>query len=164
MNFETFYDLEYEKIFRAASLFAGSPDAGSEATQEAFARAFARWRRLQSQPWVGGWVMSTALNLCRRQAAHDRRMSPLPKTDVSSPLTPPEPARVDIQQALAKLPPRGREATVLYYLGDIPVAEVAQLMDISEGAVKTHLSRSRKHLNALLRIDPEPKEEDTRER
>jgi DNA-directed RNA polymerase specialized sigma24 family protein len=37
-------------------------------------------------------------------------------------------------------------------------------MDISEGAVKTHLSRSRKHLNALLRIDPEPKEEDTRER
>ncbi|MBA3292055.1 MAG: hypothetical protein H0U17_11275 [Actinobacteria bacterium] len=64
-NFDGFCKSEYASVYRAAFAFTGDKDAALDATQEAFSRAFARWARLSREPWAGGWVMTTALNLCR---------------------------------------------------------------------------------------------------
>jgi RNA polymerase sigma-70 factor (ECF subfamily) len=44
------------------------------------------------------------------------------------------------------LPDQQRRAVVLHYVGDLSVADVADVMECSEGTVKTHLSRARTHL------------------
>jgi DNA-directed RNA polymerase specialized sigma24 family protein len=64
-NFDGFCKSEYASVYRAAFAFTGDKDSALDATQEAFSRAFARWARLSREPWAGGWVMTTALNLCR---------------------------------------------------------------------------------------------------
>jgi RNA polymerase sigma-70 factor (ECF subfamily) len=46
---------------------------------------------------------------------------------------------VALRAALPKLPPRARAAVVLHYLGGLPVAEVARVMNISENTTKGHL-------------------------
>jgi RNA polymerase sigma factor (sigma-70 family) len=58
--------------------------------------------------------------------------------------------RIDVLRALAALPRRQREATVLrYYLG-MDVAEVASALGVHEGTAKTTLFRARQALAAAL--------------
>jgi RNA polymerase sigma-70 factor, ECF subfamily len=150
LEFEDFYLREYQQVFRATYLLVGSREGAQDATQEAFKRAFVRWGRLRKQPWVGGWVMTTALNLCKRQLQDaNRDLSPASKRPdlISAPSV-----RVDVVNALRKLPHRQQQATVLYYVGDLPLPVIADLMGITEGAVKAHLAHARKSLRELLEV------------
>jgi RNA polymerase sigma-70 factor (ECF subfamily) len=63
--FERFYTNEAKAVFTAVYLMCRDRQLAEDATQEAFARAFERWDRLERQPWAAGWVMTTALN-CRQ--------------------------------------------------------------------------------------------------
>ena len=145
LDFDTFCRAEYGAVYAAARSFAHDEELARDVTQEAFARAYARWRRLGRHPWAGGWVMTTALNLCRRELR--RRPSPAPARSGAQPA--PD-IRLDVAAALRELPLRQRQAVVLHYIGDLPVSAVAELMKTSEGTVKAHLSRGREALGARL--------------
>jgi len=64
--FRRLYEAEGPSVFQAVYLLCRDRAVAEDATQEAFARALERWGRLGDQAWVGGWVMSTALNVARR--------------------------------------------------------------------------------------------------
>lgn len=147
MDFESFYAAEYKTIFRATLAFSGDREAALDATQEAFSRAYARWRRLHSKEWAGGWTMTTALNLCRGKRSP--KLTATSDTHQAQEVLDVD-AGIDVSAALRKLPSRQREAILLYYLADLSVASVARLMSLSEGTVKTHLSRGREALAPLL--------------
>ena len=149
-RFEDFYRAEYPQVMKATLLMVGDVDRALDATQEAFTRAFARWFRLKNHPWAGGWVMTTALNICRKAPrSPDMRFLPLSTVDV---LTSPSVDRVAVQSALRKLAPRRREAAILYYWGDLSTAAIAELMGLSEGAVRAHLSFARNELRKHLEV------------
>ena len=143
-TFEDFYAAEYPKVYRASLAFCGDREVALDSTQEAFARAYARWNRLGKETWSGGWTTTTSLNLCRRAMRKRPRPDNVEVTD-GSPGT-----RVDVSRALGELPERQREAVVLFYIGDNPLAVVADLMHLSEGAVKSHLARARSTLKQQL--------------
>jgi RNA polymerase sigma-70 factor (ECF subfamily) len=144
-NFDGFCRAEYAGIFRAAFASTDEREAALDATQEAFSRAFARWDRLSREPWAGGWVMTTALNLCRGS-----RPRPAVVAELESRATADLDLHVDLESALRTLPLRQRQALLLHYLADLPVAAVAHLMEASEGTVKTHLARGRQSLSRVL--------------
>jgi RNA polymerase sigma-70 factor (ECF subfamily) len=151
-DFRDFYRSEYPSIFRATWLATGDRDAAFDATQEAFKRAFVRWRRLRKHEWAGGWVMTTALNLCKdsarrtRRERQERRLEPASGDIARSSAT----VRLDVAAALRKLPSRQRTALTLFYIGDLPLPAIAGLMEISEGTVKAHLAQGRAALRKLL--------------
>ena len=146
LTFEDFYAAEFARVLNSAFAFSGDRDAATDATQEAFARAFARWRRLSRQEWVGGWVTTTALNVLRRRYRDEAR-SPVRIDDRTSHDMH---GRVDLLRALRALPVRQREAAVLFYVADLPLHAVAQVMGLSDGAVKSHLARAREGLRVGL--------------
>ena len=147
-SFVGFYTAHFERVFRAAALFCGHADVARDSAQEAFVRAFERWRRLEGEPWNEGWVMTTAFNLCRRslrrrdEAFEEHVSQPSPERDSID--------RLDLSQALIRLPIRQRQTMVLYYYGDLSIDDVARLLDISTGSVKTHLARGRSALASSL--------------
>lgn len=146
LRFEDFYATESKRVFDSAFAFCGNRDQAAEATQEAFARAYTRWRRLQRQDWAGAWVTTTALNVIRR-SFRDKRRQVLPD---AKPQTAEPSQRLDLLTALRRLPDRQRQAAVLYYIADLPITVVAETMDVSEGAVKSHLFKAREALRAQL--------------
>lgn len=149
-SFETFYRAEFSRVFAAVCAMSGARDMAMDSAQEAFTRAYARWGRLSGEPWAAGWVMTTALNQLRRQlkrsqreqrhATVARRMESDPSHEDSS----------NVVEILKQLPARQQEAAVLFYFADQSVTSIAAAMGISEGSVKTHLSRARAQLRRLL--------------
>lgn len=152
MTFDDFYRSEYRSVFGAAYLATGDRDAAFDVTQEAFKRAFVRWARLQNEPWVGGWVMRTALNLCKRRGKHIHRQTPVAEPVPREASVVPAAERVDVVAALRRLPERQRHVTILFYWGDLPLQAIADLMGIAEGTVKAHLAQARTSLRAHLAV------------
>lgn len=147
LSFEDFYEREHDRVFRAVMAFCGDREVAKDATQEGFARAYGRWRRLRNKNWATGWVMTTAMNHSRRTL----RRKPIPQVqNAESPA--PSGDRVDLVRALVLLPQRQRQAVILFHIADQPIAVVAELMGISDGAVKTHLDRARKSLRTPLEV------------
>ena len=120
--------------------------------QEAVARAWERSERGADIASLTAWVTTVSLNLARsrlRRVAAERRARARLGTGDRSPNQSPE-DRVHVTRALAALPRRQREATVLrYYLG-MDVKEVADVLGMSEGTAKTTLFRARRALSEVL--------------
>jgi RNA polymerase sigma-70 factor (ECF subfamily) len=146
-TFDDFYRSEFTRVYRAAWLLARHDEDALDATQEAFGRAYARWRRLSRHEWATGWVITTALNILKRR--------PGPASGPHGPSSParePTPDAIDLQRALQRLPRRQREAVVLFYVGDLTIHVAADLMGVSDGTVKAHLAQGRAALRQLLEV------------
>jgi RNA polymerase sigma-70 factor (ECF subfamily) len=153
-----FLQTSYPRLVAAVALVAGSRDAAEDAVQEALARAWERagTEQIRSLP---AWVTRVSLNLSRsrwrrlraeaKAAEHLRANSEHLQAD----------PRPDVEQALARLSRRQREVTVLRYYLAMDVSEIAGVLDVSEGTVKTQLFRARRALAELL-DDGEPEEVD----
>jgi len=135
----------------AVALVSGSRAAAEDSVQEALARAWERSERGERIEHLGAWVMKVALNLVRsglrrlrvERAARERLAA-------RGPVEPSVDSGVDLARALAALPRRQREATVLRYYLDLDVREVARVLGIHEGTAKTTLFRARQALAAVL--------------
>ena len=143
-GFERFYETEAASVFRAVYLLCRDRALAEDATQEAFTRALERWARLRTQPWAGGWVTTTALNVARRGMRRARLLRPEASDDPNVEET------IDLWARVKDLPRRQQEAVVLHYRMGLSVEEVAHVMDCREGTVRTHLARAREGLRAAL--------------
>jgi RNA polymerase sigma factor (sigma-70 family) len=147
------YHASYRRL--VAQVYAFTTDLGEaqEAVQEAFARALARRGGLAGVDVPEAWLRTVAVNIVkrrwRRKQLLDRillRERPLTRVLQEAP----EPDRADLREALASIPRTYREVIVLHYLADLPVDEVAAILEVPVGTVKSRLSRGREALKGLL--------------
>ena len=145
-TFESFYVANYHRVVAVAVALSGDRGEAEDFAQEAFSAAHGRWAELQEFDRPGAWVRRVAAN--KAISGHRRRQS---ETKGLRLLGAPRPSglpygtelRAEMWAAVRRLPDRQAQAVVLYYFGDRSVAAVAELMGLSEGAVKSHLSRAR---------------------
>ena len=122
--------------------------------QEALARAWERAERGEQIRSPEAWVRTVAVNLIRsgfrRLGAERRARQALAVAERYRPASDAADERVDVARALAGLPRRQREATVLRYYLALSVEEIAATLGVSEGAAKTTLFRARQVLAETL--------------
>jgi RNA polymerase sigma-70 factor (ECF subfamily) len=145
-DFGDFYASFFAKVERAARAFCGDAEVAYESTQEAFARAFARWWRVRRRDVPEAWVTTTALNLTKKHFRDRSRVVQAQHRDAPGATG----ERLDVLAALRSLPERQRVAVVLHYIVDLPVHSTAEAMGISDGAVKAHLHKARNALRSPL--------------
>ena len=150
-SFEEFYAATVDRLLGHLFLVTGDLHAAEEIVQEAFTRAAMRWPRLRSYDVPEAWVRRVAMNLAadrarslRRQTRALMRLGPPPAVPSVSVET------LALVEALRTLPVRQRQAVVLHYLADLPVAEIAQALAVPSGTVKSLLARGRRALAAKL--------------
>jgi RNA polymerase sigma-70 factor (ECF subfamily) len=137
-----------------AALLTLDRAAAEDLLQEALVRTFAHERDLRDLPSAEAYVRAAIRNVfldgLRRERVR-RTRAPLFAVQAARP-APDETATtgLDVRAALASLPARERACVVLRYMDDLPVAEIARSLRISDGAVKRYLSDATRTLRAVL--------------
>jgi RNA polymerase sigma-70 factor (ECF subfamily) len=139
------------KLFRMAAAMLKDAGRAEEVTQDIFLKV---WRALPSydgRALVSTWMYTIARNTCLSaiRAESYRRTEPL--ESVAEPVSPAAPGGdVDWMRLLARLPDVQRQVVTLYYFEDRDVREVARLLGLAVGTVKSHLYRARQALAGML--------------
>lgn len=137
----------YDALVRFGTAITGSHEKAEDAVQDAFARLFARPRRLRDRDAADAYLRSIVLNAARSAARRPLlHRPPRPDADVAASVV----ARRDIVAALQALPRREREAVALRYLLDLSERETALALRVSVGSVKGYTSRGLARLADVL--------------
>jgi RNA polymerase sigma-70 factor, ECF subfamily len=151
-SFDELYAAHYASLTVQLYLYFGDRQAAQDVVQEAFCRAYARWRTVSRYDDPVAWVRRVAWNLAlsrwRRTRTVLRYLSRQRRVEPQVPG--PGPERVAVIAALAALPEHQRRAVVLHYIADLSVPEVAEREGVPEGTVKSWLHRARATLAAEL--------------
>jgi RNA polymerase sigma-70 factor (ECF subfamily) len=152
-----FLHTSYPRLVAAVALAGGSRAAAEDAVQEALLRAWERSDRGEQVESLDAWVATVALNLSRsalrRLRSERRAKARLRASGWAEDHALSTDRAVDVDRALAGLPRRQREAVVLRYYLQMDTREVATVLRVSEGTVKSTLSRARTALAAALGTD-----------
>lgn len=151
-SFESFYRDEYRSMLAVALALVDGTSAAEDLVQESFLSAHRRWDRISQYDSPRAWVRRVLINRAtswRRRVASERRaVSRVGPPEAQPPDLSPETAGV--WKAVHDLPRRQQQAVALHYVGQLSMAEIADAMGCSEGAVKSHLHRARESLRGAL--------------
>jgi RNA polymerase sigma-70 factor (ECF subfamily) len=154
-DFEEFYAANYGKVAALAAAVLGDRSEADDVTQEAFARALARWPRLSCYELPEAWVRQVAMRLAIDYSRRLRRtLHALPLLGAAVRDAEPEPGialtLTPLGRALRQIPLREREAIVLHYVADLSVQQIARELGIKVSTVKARLAAGRRRLEREL--------------
>jgi len=142
------------RLVRTLTFVVLDRETAADIAQEPFMQLHSHWDTVSRHPHLDGWIYRVAINRAKDYRRSLARAARLVERIGREPVTtsPSEPWRPEFEfvQALRTLPKQQRVAAALYYAADLPLHEVAGIMGISEGAVKSHLHRARHALKDLV--------------
>jgi RNA polymerase sigma-70 factor (ECF subfamily) len=145
-GFPDWYRAEYHQVVALVFVLSGSRWAAEELTQDAFLEAHRKWASIGRYDDPGAWVRKVAVNKARswgrRRGAEARAYAKHAMRQRELPTELPESAD-GFWAAVRSLPDRQAAIVALHYLDDRPVDEIADMLDITPGTVKTQLHRAR---------------------
>lgn len=150
VDFSEYFAARVQRFRRVAFALSGDWHAAEDLVQAMFVQLYRRWRRVRPAT-VDAYARRILLNLFlagRRGAGREHVTPSVPERE-SPPGRDPS-LRLDVERALAGLTPRQRAMVVLRFLEDLPVSEVATLLGVAEGTVKSQTARGVEALRVAL--------------
>jgi RNA polymerase sigma-70 factor (sigma-E family) len=151
------FTAHYRSLVRLATLLLREPGPAEEIVQDAYVALHTHWRRLRDADKALAYLRQSVVNRSRsalrrrvvadRYAGTARRLDHAPSAETGAlGLL----QHATVIAALRALPARQREALVLRYYADLSEAEIAEVMGVSRGAVKSHAARGLTALRQTL--------------
>ena len=147
---ETFVRKYYPSILRYCYLHMKDKNYAEDVTQEVFARFFRTLNQYQHYGKAQNYLYVIAANICRDyyrkpnvlqiDNLEDQPIYEMDSTDL----------RIDIRQALEKLPVEIRDVTILYFFQNVKQKEIAKILGIGLPLVKYRIKRAKKLLANYL--------------
>jgi RNA polymerase sigma-70 factor (sigma-E family) len=144
-SFEDTYRDESLGMVRLAFLMLGSRQQAEEVVQDAFAKLLERWDKVEKP---AAYLRSCVVNGCRtahRRHILERRVAARERAPVHRGLE-----ADHLQDALAMLPSKRRVAIILRYYDDLSEAEIADVLGVRPGTVKSLVSRGLAQLREVV--------------
>jgi RNA polymerase sigma-70 factor, ECF subfamily len=155
--FEALYRQHAPRLYSLASRMAGSVDEGEDLLQEIFLQAYRKLGSFRGDAALGTWLHRLAINHCldfvrSRQAKNMKLTETLDDESSFEPAAPRDTpiARLDLDRAIASLPPGCREAFVLHDVEGFDHREVGHMLGIAEGTSKSQVFKARMKLRSML--------------
>lgn len=150
-GFEEYAAARWPALCRTGHLLTGDPAAGEELAQATLVTVFARWAKVAASEKRDAYVRKVMLNLLLTEKRRLGRRAAKAHLVLATAPQPPDPAeRLDLWSRLATLPPRQRAVIVLRYYEDLSEAQIAEVLGISPGTVKSQASDALRRLRADL--------------
>jgi RNA polymerase sigma-70 factor (ECF subfamily) len=154
------YDRHRGLVFRTALAISGDAEAAADLLQEVFLRLHRFASHIDSgrplEPWLYRMTTNLSYTWVKR---HNRLLRPLEdvadwitgnRKDIPAVRSEMNESWRQIQQAIATLPLSHRGVVVLYYIDDLSIQEIAEILNIPVGTVKSRLHYSRQALRKSL--------------
>lgn len=152
--FEVFYRREYTRMVAIARALLRSGVAAEDLAQESFVTAHRHWGTIAGYDDPGAWVRRVLINRAtsfhRKRGAEWRALTRLGGRAGEDTIPELTPQATEVWDEVRRLPRRQAQATVLYYVDQLTVEEIGEVMGCSSGAVKSHLHRARSQLSRSL--------------
>jgi RNA polymerase sigma-70 factor (sigma-E family) len=153
-DFASVFSTHYDEALRLAWLMVGDQAQAEDATAEAFAKVYRRWRRQpvdNPRAYVRRAVTNEVNSRFRRLAKERARAQRHSADDRGQRASDEQLAdSEEMVAALRRLPKRQRTAVVLRYYADLSERDAADAMGCSTGTVKSNLARGLDKLRDLL--------------
>ena len=168
-QFEAFVRMHQDMVYGTAVRLLGNPAEAEDVAQTVFLRAFQRFEDLVHSPSAGGWLKTVTRNACLNHLSryrsrwrffselgtgHDDAPAEYEKqlVSTSSPALELEQAddRRRLELALSRLPDHQRVPLVLFHFDGASYQEIATLLGVSVGKIKTDIHRGREVLRKQL--------------
>jgi RNA polymerase sigma-70 factor (ECF subfamily) len=154
------YDRHQRMVYRTAVAITGDPDAAADLLQDVFLRLHRFVLHVDPQrplePWLYRMTANLAYTWLKRHNRWTRSLEDVAEWLAGSKKQTPSvqaeanAAWLELRQAIVALPFQQRVVVVLYYLNDLSLQEIAEILDIPEGTVKSRLHYGRLALRSNL--------------
>jgi RNA polymerase sigma-70 factor (ECF subfamily) len=146
-----------DRIFSVCLRILGNRESALDATQDTFLTVFRKAAQFQGRSALGTWIYRIAVNTCYDQIRRGQRR---PVDSLPDHIDPADQSaedhiesaavRPEIERALALLPVEFRNAVILSDLEGLSLPEVAEVLGVPVGTVKSRVFRGRRQLAQLL--------------
>jgi len=151
--FETLMQAHENRVFSICLRMLRNRDAALDATQDTFLTVFRKADRYKEQAAFSTWLYRVTVNTCYDHLRREKRKRTEPMPEHFDPDDPRSgdplhavELRPDIEEALARIPPEFRAATILVDLGGMSLEGAADTLEIPIGTVKSRVFRARRLL------------------
>lgn len=157
--FESLVDRYQTDLLRTCYLYLHDRALAEDAVQETFFKAYLNRDSFRSACSEKTWLMKIAMNTCRDMRRSnwfrlvDRRVTPDMLPEASVPF---ETGEQELLLAVMNLPPKLREAVLMYYLQEMDTGEIAEALGIARSSVSDRLLRARRKLRIQLELEGRP--------
>jgi RNA polymerase sigma-70 factor (sigma-E family) len=148
--FREYFEQHHDSMSRLAYLMTGEPGIADDLAADALTEVWRHWDRVTAADDPVAYGHGILMNLARNWVRRRSRERLLTLEPLRRALDPDVSAVVDVRGALRRLPHRRRACVVLRYSFDLSEKEVATILGISVGAVKSATSRGARQLAELL--------------
>ncbi len=155
MDRDTFTSLVSEaraSYYRVAVSILRQEQDAEDAVQNGLLKAYQKRNQLKDIALFRTWSTRIIIHECYRLRKKERKEVPLDEAATVAESPPRDPA---LYEAIRALPPKIRITFVLYYVEGYAVSEVATILRIPQGTVKSRLSRGRALMRSALKEDNE---------
>lgn len=147
LDFETLFRSQYPQLVAFGVAMTGDVETARDLAQETMARAHDHWTDVEATDVPEAWLRRVMRNLTvdhfRRTGTERRALDRFGGRAVGGSDAPVDSTMAEL---LAVLPERQRAVVALYYVDDLPTAEIAQTLSIAQGTVKALLWKARRTL------------------
>jgi len=149
-GFTSMFRREYPRLVALGLALTGNRSTACDLAQETLTRAYRSWDRVETYDLPAAWLRRVLINLAvdvRRKAHHEQaamaRLGPQITEGIDG-------DGGEWWAAVRALPVRERLAITLYYVEDCSIGEVAAVMEIAAGTVRSTLAQARQKLAVAL--------------
>jgi RNA polymerase sigma-70 factor (ECF subfamily) len=147
---------DYGRLVRNFLFRLGARASLDDLTQETFLRAWKNLDDLREPSAAKAWLLRIALHRFydqgRKKALPLSHFEESAISETSSSAARAD-ARIDVERALAELPLEQRSVCLLFYVEELSISEIAKIVDIPEGTVKTRLMKAREKMKLIFTLE-----------
>jgi RNA polymerase sigma-70 factor (ECF subfamily) len=148
------------RLYGVANLILRDPDRAKDAVQEAQLTAWRRMRALRDPDAWDAWLRRLTVHICYRLAKKDKRRTliessvvPTPGTMWTSDASADVADREWVYTELGRVDIDQRVVIVLHYYLDLPLREVAEILDVPFGTAASRLHRGLEAMRMSMRVE-----------